>query len=97
MALDSIKVDRAFVAGLCIPGANHSIIAAVSALADGLGLTVTAEGIEEPEQLAAVIALGCDRGQGYLFARPQSAADAGAALALYPVRDLPKLIRASAA
>ena len=97
MALDSIKVDRTFVAGLSVPGANHSIIAAVSALADGLGLTVTAEGIEEPEQLAAVIALGCDRGQGYLFARPLSAVDAGAALASYPVRDLPGLVRANAA
>ena len=97
MALDSIKVDRAFVAGLSVPGANHSIIAAVSALADGLGLTVTAEGIEEPEQLAAVMALGCDRGQGYLFARPLAAVDAGAALVSYPVRDLPGLVRTSAA
>ena len=80
MALDSIKVDRAFVAGLGVPGANHSIIAAVSALAHGLGLEVTAEGIEETDQLAAVIDLGCDRGQGFLFAPPLPALEAEVAL-----------------
>ena len=97
MALDSIKVDRAFVAGLGVPGANHSIIAAVSALAHGLGLEVTAEGIEEADQLAAVIDLGCDRGQGYLFARPLPALDAEAALITDRVRDLPRIVRASVA
>lgn len=97
MALDSVKVDRAFVAGLGVAGANHSIIAAVSALAHGLGLEVTAEGIEETDQLAAVIALGCDRGQGFLFERPLPALDAQAALVRNPVRDLPGLARESAA
>ena len=97
MALDSIKVDRAFVAGLSVPGANHSIIAAVAALAHGLGLEVTAEGIEEPDQLAAVIDLGCDRGQGFLFARPLPAHDAEAALIREPVLDLLAIIQASAA
>ena len=97
MALDSIKVDRVFVASLGIPGANHSIIAAVSALAHGLGLEVTAEGIEEADQLAAVIDLGCDRGQGYLFARPLPALDAEAALITDRVRDLAGIVRASAA
>jgi len=97
MAFDSVKVDRAFVAGLGIPGANHSIIAAVSALAHGLGMEVTAEGIEEAEQLAAVIDLGCDRGQGYLFARPVPPHEAESALITDRVRDLAGIVRASAA
>jgi len=97
MALDSIKVDRAFVAGLGVPGTNHSIIAAVSALAHGLGMEVTAEGIEEAEQLAAVIDLGCDRGQGYFFARPLPALDTEAALIRDRVRDLSGIARTGAA
>jgi EAL domain-containing protein (putative c-di-GMP-specific phosphodiesterase class I) len=97
MALDAVKVDQSFVAGLSVAGANHSIIAAVSALAHGLGLEVTAEGIEQADQLAAVVALGCDRGQGYLFARPLPALDAGAALLKNPVRDLSRLARQVAA
>ena len=97
MALDSVKVDQAFVAGLGVPGANQSIIAAVSALAHGLGMEVTAEGIEEADQLAAVIDLGCDRGQGYLFGRPLPALDAEAALIRDRVRDLLGIAGSSAA
>jgi len=40
------------------------------ALAHSLNLSVTAEGIEQPEQAAQLRALGCQRGQGFLFARP---------------------------
>jgi predicted signal transduction protein with EAL and GGDEF domain len=80
LPLDIIKVDRAFVAGISEDPANLSIIRAVAALAHGLGLEVTAEGIERPEQLDAVRDLGCERGQGYLFARPLPAAEAGLAL-----------------
>jgi diguanylate cyclase (GGDEF)-like protein/PAS domain S-box-containing protein len=97
MALDRVKVDQSFVAGLSVAGANHSIIAAVAALAHGLGLEVTAEGIEEAEQLAAVIALGCDRGQGYLFERPLPAREAEEALVRHPIRDLQDLVREFAA
>ncbi len=81
LPLDIIKVDRSFVAGLADSTANHSIIAAVSALARGLGIEVTAEGIERQEELEAVVRLGCDRGQGFLFAKPMPATEAEAALA----------------
>jgi diguanylate cyclase (GGDEF)-like protein/PAS domain S-box-containing protein len=81
LPLDIIKVDRSFVAGLADSTANHSIIAAVSALARGLGIEVTAEGIERQEELEAVVRLGCDRGQGFLFAKPMPAKEAEAALA----------------
>jgi len=82
LPLDIIKVDRSFVVGLADSTVNHSIIAAVTALAHGLGIEVTAEGIENEEELAAVVDLGCDRGQGFLFAKPLPAALAEAALAL---------------
>ena len=44
-------------------------------LASSLGLRVTAEGVETDTQLAELVRLGCDRVQGYLFARPEPAAE----------------------
>jgi diguanylate cyclase (GGDEF)-like protein/PAS domain S-box-containing protein len=80
LPLDVIKVDRSFVAGIHEAPANLAIIRAVVGLAQGLGIAVTAEGIEREDQLEALRELGCDRGQGFLFARPAPAAEAGAAL-----------------
>ncbi len=68
--LDTIKIDRSFVAGLDDDPANRSIVQAVVTLAHGLGIDVTAEGIETVEQLDCLRELHCDRGQGYYFARP---------------------------
>jgi diguanylate cyclase (GGDEF)-like protein len=70
LPLDTIKVDRSFVAGLGSDPADIPIVKAVIALAHGLGIDVVAEGIETAEQLASLRELACDRGQGYLFARP---------------------------
>ena len=65
-----LKVDRSFVKDL--PGQEHSrtIVNAIVALAHGLGLHITAEGVETPEQADYLVRLGCDVLQGYLFARP---------------------------
>jgi len=52
---------------------DTAIIRAVTGLAHSLGITVTAEGIEAQEQRVQLRAVGCDQGQGYLFARPVSA------------------------
>ena len=49
---------------------SYAIIQAVAALASGLGMTTTAEGIETEEQLAAVLDRGCTEGQGFLFGHP---------------------------
>ena len=70
--LDVIKVDRSFIAGLG-DGQGSSIAGAIVSLARALGLRTVAEGIEDDEQHRAVVALGCDLGQGYLFARPMPA------------------------
>jgi diguanylate cyclase (GGDEF)-like protein/PAS domain S-box-containing protein len=70
LPLDTIKIDRTFVAGLGEDPAAAPIVRAVVSLAHGLGIDVVAEGVETDEQLAQVRATGCDRGQGYRFARP---------------------------
>jgi diguanylate cyclase (GGDEF)-like protein len=70
MPLDTLKIDRSFVAGLAGDTANRPIVQAVIGLAHGLGIEVTAEGIETAEQLGWLRDLHCDSGQGFYFARP---------------------------
>jgi len=70
LPLDTIKIDRSFVAGLADEDANLPIVQAVVSLAHGLGIEVTAEGIETIEQRDCLRELGSDRGQGYYFSRP---------------------------
>jgi EAL domain-containing protein (putative c-di-GMP-specific phosphodiesterase class I) len=73
LPLDTIKIDRSFVAGI-EEKADRSIVEAVVALAHGLGIGVVAEGIETERQAERLLELGCDLGQGYLFSRPVPAA-----------------------
>jgi diguanylate cyclase (GGDEF)-like protein/PAS domain S-box-containing protein len=68
--IDVVKLDRSFVSGLGTAPQDASIAAAIISLAHALGLSTVAEGIETDEQLAVLASLGCDLGQGYLFARP---------------------------
>ena len=69
LPLDTIKIDRSFVAGI-ESAADRSIVDAVIALAHGLGIGVVAEGIETQAQSDRLREMGCDFGQGYLFSRP---------------------------
>lgn len=73
LPLDTVKIDRSFVAGLAGDDANLPIVQAVISLAHGLGIDVVAEGIETAEQLCWLRELVCDRGQGYYFAKPAPA------------------------
>jgi EAL domain-containing protein (putative c-di-GMP-specific phosphodiesterase class I) len=75
LPLDTIKIDRTFVAGLD-GEADRSIVEAVIALAHGLRISVVAEGIETEGQFEILRIMGCDIGQGYLFARPLPEAEA---------------------
>lgn len=68
--VDVLKIDRAFVRALNESPDDVAIIDAIVAMAHALNLSVTAEGIETPEQLATLRRLGCDSGQGFLFSRP---------------------------
>jgi diguanylate cyclase (GGDEF)-like protein/PAS domain S-box-containing protein len=69
---DKIKIDRSFVRGLAGNQDMQAIVRAIVGLGKGLGVTITAEGIETEAELKWLRAEGCDEGQGFLFshARP---------------------------
>ena len=89
-----LKIDQAFVRGLGKDASDTAIVKSVIDLAHALGLVVVAEGVEDGEQVAHLRRLGCDRAQGYFFARPQPAEELErhlAELAESPREGLPTL------
>jgi EAL domain-containing protein (putative c-di-GMP-specific phosphodiesterase class I) len=68
--VDVLKIDRSFVDGLGRESEDTAIVRAVIGLAAALRLRVVAEGVETGEQAEALRSLGCELGQGYLYARP---------------------------
>lgn len=75
--IDALKVDRSFVQRLGQSEQDAAIVKAIISLGKALDLTVTGEGIEQAEHASFLQAMGCDRGQGYLFGRPLSPAQVG--------------------
>jgi diguanylate cyclase (GGDEF)-like protein len=67
---DSLKIDRSFVQRLHSDPESRAIVEAILNLARRLGMTVVAEGIENEEQRAQLVDLGCQAGQGFLFSKP---------------------------
>jgi len=78
-----VTIDATSARSLRLPGSrsDRALVAAIVTLARSLGVPAVAEGIERPEQLAWLREVGCDLGQGYLFARPSSVEDIAAWLA----------------
>jgi len=74
LPIDTVKIDQSFVRDLTIDPDDAAIVTAIVAMARSLGVEVIAEGIETEDQLAELKRLGCHRGQGYLLARPMTAA-----------------------
>jgi EAL domain-containing protein (putative c-di-GMP-specific phosphodiesterase class I) len=72
--LDQLKVDRMFVSGIEHDRDDRAIVKATIDMAHALGLSVVAEGVETRAQATVLAEFGCDRAQGYLYARPQPAA-----------------------
>jgi diguanylate cyclase (GGDEF)-like protein/PAS domain S-box-containing protein len=70
LPLDVIKLDRTFVNGLREGETSRAIVTALLSLADGLGMTVVAEGVEREDQAAELRSLGCTLAQGFWFGRP---------------------------
>ncbi len=78
LPIDTLKIDRSFVAPLAHPDAETTVLDALVTIGHSLGLSVVAEGIEEATQYDYLTARGCDRLQGFHLARPVPIADAEA-------------------
>jgi EAL domain-containing protein (putative c-di-GMP-specific phosphodiesterase class I) len=80
LPLDILKVDRSFVERLDRDQEGRAIIYAIISLANALGVRVTGEGIETAEQLAALIEVDCQYGQGHFLGKPVPAGELAAML-----------------
>jgi diguanylate cyclase (GGDEF)-like protein/PAS domain S-box-containing protein len=78
---DKIKIDRSFVRDLSNNADSQAIVRAIVGLGKSLGMTITAEGIEDETHLARLRAEGCNEGQGYLFSHAR------------PLEEIEKLLR----
>ncbi len=74
LPIDTLKIDRSFVAST--DQTHHELVHLMARAAHAFGLTVVAEGVEHPEQLTNLTSCAVDSAQGFLYARPQSAAEA---------------------
>jgi len=72
LPLDMLKIAKSFVDGLARGGREASFVRMIIELARTLGVSVIAEGIETPEQVSALVSLGCEYGQGFYLGRPRS-------------------------
>ncbi|MCP2309096.1 putative bifunctional diguanylate cyclase/phosphodiesterase [Kitasatospora paracochleata] len=73
-----LKIDKSFIDGLGLSQQQYALVEGITRIADTLGVQVIAEGIENVDQRHLLAAMGCPLGQGYLFARPLTADQAGA-------------------
>jgi EAL domain-containing protein (putative c-di-GMP-specific phosphodiesterase class I) len=100
---DKIKIDRSFMADIGRQPDSLAIIDAVVSLGQSLDMATTAEGIETEEQLATVLAQGCDEAQGYLLSPPLPASaartllDTTARQGFLPLRRVQMLLAAGGA
>jgi EAL domain-containing protein (putative c-di-GMP-specific phosphodiesterase class I) len=74
--VQTLKVDRSFVSSMHAGARQSEMVRAIVGLAHNLGLDVTAEGVETPQQMESLHALNCRRAQGYFFSRPIPAEEA---------------------
>ena len=73
--IDTVKIDRSFVAGLEDAGKALALCRAIVTMAHALGMEVVAEGVETEAQMVALTAMGCDWGQGWWFGKGVPAAE----------------------
>lgn len=72
LPVDTIKIDKAFIDGIGITGADESVVIAIIRLAEALGIQIVAEGVETQAQRMRLLELGCNLAQGYLFSPPRT-------------------------
>jgi diguanylate cyclase (GGDEF)-like protein len=73
LPIDVLKIDKSFISGMMTDPDAVAIVRAVLSLADALGMSTTAEGIETVELATTLATLGCSSGQGFHFAKPLEA------------------------
>lgn len=81
LAVDSVKIDRSFVSGMVHNTQDAVIVEAIIVMAEKLGLSVIAEGVETLEQFRRLRDLGCEEIQGFLFSTPLAEDELAAFLA----------------
>jgi diguanylate cyclase (GGDEF)-like protein/PAS domain S-box-containing protein len=69
----TLKIDKSFIDGIQDDAEAETLVRAIVGLGRALNLEIVAEGIEQNSQLELLRAMGCDRGQGYLFGKPLTA------------------------
>jgi diguanylate cyclase (GGDEF)-like protein len=84
--VDLLKIDRSFIAQIGNSADAAAICSAVINLGQCLGMEVIAEGVETPEQEAYLLSVGCNMGQGYLYARALAAAEVPPLVASQPFK-----------
>jgi EAL domain-containing protein (putative c-di-GMP-specific phosphodiesterase class I) len=94
LPIDKLKIDKSFVHDMVHSSDARAIVQAIVAMAHRMHLRVVAEGVEAAAQVLALRETGCDQAQGYYYARPLDALDAGSFLApgpgAEPLRDARK-------
>ncbi len=85
LQFDTLKMDRSFIAGDALTARGGVILASVINLANSLGMRVVAEGVENEDQAARLLSLGCNLGQGYYLGEPVPPREVHALLAVLPV------------
>lgn len=81
LPFDRIKIDRSFVGSINVNAESAAIVNAIVRLGESLNLPITAEGIEDAAIEERLRAMGCSKGQGYLYGRPLTAGNARRLLA----------------
>jgi diguanylate cyclase (GGDEF)-like protein len=71
--MDKVKIDSSFIHGMLSEQEDAGVVRALVGLANGLGITIAAEGIRDSAQQASLIRTGCEQGQGHLYSDPVSA------------------------
>jgi diguanylate cyclase (GGDEF)-like protein/PAS domain S-box-containing protein len=88
LKVDTVKIDRSFTSRIGGDDNGAEVVRAIVALAHNLGMDVVGEGVETMEQLEHLRTLGCEHAQGFFFARPVTAAEAGTLIAAQPWRGM---------
>jgi diguanylate cyclase (GGDEF)-like protein len=75
LPVDTLKIDRSFVTRLDANSQGIALVRTIISLAHAFSMTTVAEGVETPQQFAALLQAGCTQSQGYLHSRPVPAAE----------------------